>query len=209
MIVGQDWRARWSRCGWRPSFKGEASQEAAKDRGLREEKLPDLNKLKSSLKAVDPEMAEAIEQETLRQDNKIELIASENYTSNAVLEAQGGVLTNKYAEGYPGKRYYGGCEYVDMRRGSPSSAPRSSSAPTTPMSSPSQGRRPIWRSVCRFAPGATILGMDLSHGGHLSHGSLPAFRASSIRRPFTVSPGRPSASTTTKSSPWQKKVEPR
>ncbi|MBN2227004.1 MAG: serine hydroxymethyltransferase, partial [candidate division Zixibacteria bacterium] len=68
----------------------------------------------SYLKQVDPEIYDAIAHETLRESNKIELIASENFVSEAVLEAAGGVMTNKYAEGYPGKRYYGGCEFVDM-----------------------------------------------------------------------------------------------
>ena len=95
-----------------------------------------------------PATGQAIRQEENRQRMKIELIASENYVSPAVLEAQGSVLTNKYAEGYPGKRYYGGCEYVDVvetpgdRRG-----PRSCSAPTTPTCSPTPARRPTWPPI--------------------------------------------------------------
>jgi glycine/serine hydroxymethyltransferase len=89
-----------------------------------------------NLSEADPQIADAIAHELKRQQGKIELIASENIVSKAVLEAQGSVLTNKYAEGYPGKRYYGGCEYVDVVEPWRSSAPRSSSAPASPMSSP-------------------------------------------------------------------------
>jgi len=90
----------------------------------------------------DPELARAITGEQRRQEEHIELIASENYVSPRVLEAQGSVLTNKYAEGYPGKRYYGGCEWVDQAEELPSCGRSSCSAPPTPTSSPTRAPRP-------------------------------------------------------------------
>jgi len=144
-----------------------------------------LTSLKADLKTVDPEMADAIERETLRQENKIELIASENYTSNAVLEAQGGLLTNKYAEGYPGKRYYGGCEYVDVvERLAIERAKElfgADHANVQPLSG-TAANMGVCFSVLR--PGATILGMDLSHGGHLSHGSPASFSGKLYKAAF-------------------------
>jgi hypothetical protein len=93
----------------------------------------------SFIQKQDPELYAAMELEAGRQREKLELIASENYASKAVLEAAGSVLTNKYAEGYPGKRYYGGCEFVDMAE--------NSSAPSTPTSSPIPAPRPTWAST--------------------------------------------------------------
>jgi hypothetical protein len=105
------------------------------------------------LSQTDPEVAQAIQNELGRQRGKLELIASENFTSEAVLEATGSVMTNKYAEGYPGKRYYGGCEFVDVVETSPSSVPRSFSAPSTPMCSRTRAARPtpafIWPCYSR------------------------------------------------------------
>ncbi|MBW2038674.1 MAG: serine hydroxymethyltransferase [Deltaproteobacteria bacterium] len=127
--------------------------------------------LKSSLREVDPKMADAIEKETLREENKIVLIASENYTSEAVLEAQGGILTNKYAEGYPDRRYYGGCEYVDVVEKLTIQRAKelfgADHANVQPLSG-TAANMGVYFAVLR--PGDTILGMDLSHGGHLSHG---------------------------------------
>jgi len=144
-----------------------------------------LNKLKLNLKAVDPEMADAIELETLRQENKIELIASENYTSNAVLEAQGGILTNKYAEGYPGRRYYGGCEYVDVAERLAIERAKelfgADHANVQPLSGTAANMAVCFASL---RPGATILGMDLSHGGHLSHGSPASFSGKFYKTAF-------------------------
>jgi glycine hydroxymethyltransferase len=144
-----------------------------------------LTKPKLSLRAVDPEMADAIEREVLRQDNKIELIASENYTSNAVLEAQGGVLTNKYAEGYPGKRYYGGCEYVDVVEMLAIERAKelfgAKHANVQPLSGTAANMAACF-AVLR--PGDTILGMDLSHGGHLSHGSPASFSGKLYKTAF-------------------------
>lgn len=127
--------------------------------------------LKEILK-VDPEVANAIEEEVNRQRNKIELIASENFVSNAVMEAMGTPLTNKYAEGYPGKRYYGGCECVDIVENLAIERAKkifgAEHANVQPHSG-AQANMAVFFAVLN--PGDTILGMDLSHGGHLSHGS--------------------------------------
>src|SRR6187455_2865331 len=120
----------------------------------------------------DPEVWDAIRQENQRQEDHVELIASENYVSRAVLIAQGSQLTNKYAEGYPGKRYYGGCEYVDIaetiaieRAKKLFGAPWANVQPH----SGSQANQAVYTAVLK--PGDTILGMSLAHGGHLTHGS--------------------------------------
>lgn len=123
------------------------------------------------IKKIDPEVAECIENEVNRQRNKIELIASENFVDEAVLQALGTPLTNKYAEGYPGKRYYGGCEHVDVieqlaidRAKEIFGAEHANVQPH----SGAQANSAVYFAV--LEPGDTILGMDLSHGGHLSHG---------------------------------------
>ncbi|AGA70836.1 glycine/serine hydroxymethyltransferase [Desulfitobacterium dichloroeliminans LMG P-21439] len=120
----------------------------------------------------DPEVAEAIAQEEGRQRNKIELIASENFVSRAVMAAQGSVLTNKYAEGYPGKRYYGGCEYVDivedLARERVKKLFGAEHANVQPHSG-AQANTAVYFAILK--PGDTVLGMNLSHGGHLTHGS--------------------------------------
>jgi len=127
---------------------------------------------KQTIQSIDPAVWEAIKSEIGRQEDHIELIASENYASPAVMEAQGSLLTNKYAEGYPGKRYYGGCEYVDIveqyaidRAKSLFSAEYVNVQPH----SGSQANAAVYLSVLR--PGDKILGMSLAHGGHLTHGS--------------------------------------
>ncbi len=120
---------------------------------------------------VDPVVAEAIENEVNRQRNKIELIASENFVDEAVLQALGTPLTNKYAEGYPGKRYYGGCEYVDVVEQLAIDRAKEIFGADHANVQPHSGAQA--NSAVYFAmldPGDTILGMDLSHGGHLSHG---------------------------------------
>jgi glycine hydroxymethyltransferase len=120
----------------------------------------------------DPEVFAAVRNEILRQHEKLELIASENFVSLAVLEALGSVLTNKYAEGYPGKRYYGGCEYVDvaedLARDRVKKLFGAEYANVQPHSG-SQANMAVYFSFLK--PGDTVLGMDLSHGGHLTHGS--------------------------------------
>ena len=126
----------------------------------------------SILKQFDPEIYEAIRLETERQEYKLELIASENIVSEAVLEALGNVMTNKYAEGYPGKRYYGGCEYVDIVENLAIERARklfSCDHVNVQPHSGSQANMAVYMSVLK--PGDTVLGMNLSHGGHLTHGS--------------------------------------
>ena len=124
----------------------------------------------------DDELQQAIEHEERRQEEHIELIASENYTSPRVMEAQGSVLTNKYAEGYPGKRYYGGCEYVDMAEQLAIERAKqlfgADYANVQPHSG-SQANAAVYMALCQ--PGDTILGMSLAHGGHLTHGAKPNF----------------------------------
>ena len=120
----------------------------------------------------DPELASAIAREVQRQEDHIELIASENYASPRVLEAQGSVLTNKYAEGYPGKRYYGGCEFVDIAEQLAIDRAKklfgAEFANVQPHSG-SQANFAVYTAMLK--PGDTILGMSLAHGGHLTHGA--------------------------------------
>ncbi len=125
-----------------------------------------------SLKLVDPEMQQVIDQELERQRGNLELIASENFVSKAVLEAMGTVLTNKYAEGYPGKRYYGGCEVVDiaenLARDRAKQLFNADHANVQPHAGAMANMAVYFTAI---NPGDTILGMNLSHGGHLTHGS--------------------------------------
>ena len=124
------------------------------------------------LKQVDIEVAQAIESERERQNSHIELIASENWVSDAVLEAMGSILTNKYAEGYPGKRYYGGCECVDvvedLARDRAKELFGCDYANVQPHSG-AQANMAVFFAMLN--PGDKVLGMNLDHGGHLSHGS--------------------------------------
>jgi glycine hydroxymethyltransferase len=127
---------------------------------------------KNTLAATDPDLWAAIQQETTRQEDHIELIASENYTSPAVMEAQGSQLTNKYAEGYPGKRYYGGCEYVDIAEQLAIDRVKAlfgAEYANVQPNSGSQANQAVYMSVLK--PGDTILGLSLAHGGHLTHGA--------------------------------------
>ena len=130
----------------------------------------------SLIQQQDPELFKAMQLETARQRDNLELIASENYCSRAVMEAVGSVLTNKYAEGYPGKRYYGGCEFVDMAENLARERAKAlfgaDHANVQPHSG-SQANMGVYFSVIK--PGDTILGMNLSHGGHLTHGSPVSF----------------------------------
>lgn len=128
------------------------------------------------LEEVDPQIAKAIQLELERQEYRLEMIASENYVSKAVLEAAGSVLTNKYAEGYPHKRYYGGCEYVDIAEELAIERAKklfgAEHANVQPHSG-SQANMAVYLAACE--PGSVILGMDLSHGGHLTHGAKVNF----------------------------------
>ena len=125
-----------------------------------------------SLKSTDPVIHQIIQKEIHRQNDKLELIASENFVSRAVLEAQGSVLTNKYAEGYPGHRYYGGCEFVDeaenLARDRARALFKCDYANVQPHSG-SQANMAVYMTLLK--PGDVVLGMDLAHGGHLTHGS--------------------------------------
>ena len=144
----------------------------------------------SILSKFDPQVADAIRHETERQEYNLELIASENFVSEAVLEAQGSIMTNKYAEGYPGKRYYGGCEHVDVveqlaidRAKELFGADHANVQPH----SGSQANMAVYFAA--FKPGDTILGMNLSHGGHLTHGSPVNFSGRFYNIvPYGVSP---------------------
>src|SRR5450759_3249205 len=144
----------------------------------------------SFLEKVESEVARAIGRETRRQAGKLELIASENFVSEAVLEAQGSIMTNKYAEGYPGKRYYGGCHHVDVveqlaidRAKEIFGADHINVQPH----SGSQANMAVYFAACK--PGDTILGMNLSHGGHLTHGSPVNFSGKLFNIvPYGVSP---------------------
>jgi glycine hydroxymethyltransferase len=127
--------------------------------------------MQRALEHADPEIAEAIKRETQRQASGLELIASENFVSAAVLEAAGSVLTNKYAEGYPGKRYYGGCEFVDVAESlaiSRATALFGAGHANVQPHSGAQANMSVYLTLLQ--PGDTVLGMNLAHGGHLTHG---------------------------------------
>jgi glycine hydroxymethyltransferase len=138
-----------------------------------------------SLVQADPEIAAAIEHEALRQHEGLEMIASENFVSEAVLEAAGSVFTNKYAEGYPGRRYYGGCEYTDvvenLARDRAKQIFNAEFANVQPHSG-SQANAAAYMAVLQ--PGDTILGLDLAHGGHLTHGHKLSFSGKLYRTTF-------------------------
>ena len=138
-----------------------------------------------SLAQADPEVAAAIDHEILRQHEGLEMIASENFVSEAVLEAAGSVFTNKYAEGYPGRRYYGGCEYTDvvenLARDRAKQIFNAEFANVQPHSG-SQANAGAYMAVLQ--PGDTILGLDLAHGGHLTHGHKLSFSGKLYRTTF-------------------------
>ncbi|MCB1522411.1 MAG: serine hydroxymethyltransferase, partial [Hyphomicrobiaceae bacterium] len=126
----------------------------------------------ATLAEVDPEMASAIAKELGRQQHEIELIASENIVSKAVLEAAGSVLTNKYAEGYPGRRYYGGCQFVDVAETLAIERAKklfNCGFANVQPNSGSQANQGVFNALLK--PGDTILGLSLAHGGHLTHGA--------------------------------------
>ena len=131
---------------------------------------------KKSISEYDQELWNSFDQESSRQENHIELIASENYASNRILEAQGSILTNKYAEGYPGKRYYGGCEYVDIAEDlAIKRAKELFSADYANVQPHSGSSANAAAFLALLEPGDTILGMSLDHGGHLTHGAKVNF----------------------------------
>ncbi|MGD0481205.1 MAG: serine hydroxymethyltransferase [Terracidiphilus sp.] len=137
------------------------------------------------LAQADPDVAAAIDQETLRQHEGLEMIASENFVSEAVLEAAGSIFTNKYAEGYPGRRYYGGCEYADVVENLARDRARQlfgGEHINVQPHSGSQANASAYAAV--LTPGDTILGLDLSHGGHLTHGHRLSFSGKLYRTTF-------------------------
>jgi glycine hydroxymethyltransferase len=133
--------------------------------------MTEQERMARPLSEADPEIYQAIQNETERQHTRLELIASENFTSEAILEATGSIFTNKYAEGYPGKRYYGGCQFADivenLARDRAKQLFRAEHVNVQPHSG-SQANQAAYAAVLK--PGDTILGMNLSHGGHLTHG---------------------------------------
>ena len=130
-----------------------------------------LSPMQRSLADADPDIADAIRNEARRQADGLELIASENFVSDSILEAAGSVMTNKYAEGYPGKRYYGGCEFVDVAESLAISRAKTlfgaEHANVQPHSG-AQANMSVYLTL--LSPGDTVLGMNLAHGGHLTHG---------------------------------------
>lgn len=146
--------------------------------------------MNNELSAVDPDLFSAIELEKNRQENNIELIASENYVSKAVLEAQGSILTNKYAEGYPGHRYYGGCQFIDIVENLAIDRAKelfgAKFANVQPHSG-SQANEAAYKALIK--PGDVVLGMDLTAGGHLSHGAKVNFSGQTYHfESYTVDP---------------------
>src|ERR1700735_676557 len=143
------------------------------------------DRLSLTLAQADPDVAAAIDHETLRQHEGLEMIASENFVSEAVLEAAGSVFTNKYAEGYPGRRYYGGCEYADvvenLARDRAKELFGSEHVNVQPHSG-SQANASAYAAVLQV--GDTILGLDLAHGGHLTHGHKLSFSGKLYRPAF-------------------------
>ncbi|HEY4960932.1 MAG TPA: serine hydroxymethyltransferase, partial [Terriglobales bacterium] len=129
------------------------------------------NPLELALSEVDPQIAQAIENEERRQHEGLELIASENFVSEAVLEAAGSVFTNKYAEGYPGKRYYGGCEFTDVVENLARDRAKQLFGAEHANVQPHSGSTANMAAYAALIqPGDTILGLNLAHGGHLTHG---------------------------------------
>ena len=153
--------------------------------GARSEQAAGKGFFSASVAEADPEVDRALADELHRQQDEIELIASENIVSKAVLEAQGSVLTNKYAEGYPGRRYYGGCEYVDVTENIARERAKAlfgcAFANVQPHSG-AQANQAVFQAL--LTPGDTFLGMDLAAGGHLTHGS-PANQSGKWFRPVT------------------------
>src|SRR6202795_1956459 len=133
--------------------------------------MTEQERMARPLSEADPEIFQAIQNEVERQHSRLELIASENFTSEAVLQATGSVFTNKYAEGYPGKRYYGGCEFTDavetLARDRAKKLFGAEYVNVQPHSG-SQANQAAYAAVLK--PGDTILGLNLAHGGHLTHG---------------------------------------
>ena len=132
--------------------------------------------INTELKTSDPELFKILFNEVVREDTTLELIASENFVSYPVLEMAGGIMTNKYAEGYPGKRYYGGCEFVDQAENLARDRANRLFGVEYSNVQPHSGSQANMAVLMTFVkPGDTILGLDLAHGGHLTHGSKVNF----------------------------------
>ena len=154
--------------------------------------MTESQRMSRPLAEVDPEIYQAIQHEVERQHGQLELIASENFTSEAVLEATGSVFTNKYAEGYPGKRYYGGCEFTDvvenLARDRAKKLFGAEYVNVQPHSG-SQANQAAYGAV--LTPGDTIMGLNLAHGGHLTHGHPLNFSGKTVQgRPLRRPQGR-------------------
>ncbi|MBO9578074.1 MAG: hypothetical protein J7480_04815, partial [Microbacteriaceae bacterium] len=174
----RDWRSRWTTTGKRPP-QGRAvrlGSITAPVEGARPVNQASSSYFTSPLAEVDPEIAAVLDQELGRQRDYLEMIASENFVPRAVLESQGSVLTNKYAEGYPGRRYYGGCEYVDVVESIAIERAKqlfgSGFANVQPHSG-AQANQPVYHAL--LEQGDRVLGLDLNHGGHLTHGRKQNF----------------------------------
>lgn len=155
-----------------------------------------MNTLNDSLTAFDPDIAALIDGELRRQESGLEMIASENYAPLAVMQAQGSVLTNKYAEGYPGRRYYGGCEFVDGVEQLAIDRVKALFGAEYANVQPHSGATANAATMhALLNPGDTILGLSLAHGGHLTHGCGSTFPASSTTPPPTRCPKRTTWST--------------
>ncbi len=158
----------------------------------------------NSIEKQDPEVWAAIAGEIERQRDGLEMIASENYTSPAVMQAVGSVLTNKYAEGYPGRRYYGGCEFVDVVEDLARDRAKQLFGAEHANVQPHSGAQANYGRLLRHAqPGDTVLGLDLAHGGHLTHGmklniSGKLYHFRQLRRAAATR----TASTSTRSPRW-------
>jgi len=162
-----------------------------------------LKRIERPLAEVDPESAEILAAEVRRQATGLELIASENFVSEAVLEAMGSVFTNKYAEGYPGRRYYGGCEFVDRAEQlAIDRAKQLFGAEHVNVQAHSGTQANIAVYMTALQPGDTLLGMNLAHGGHLTHGHPLNFSGRMYKFGPMECIRKPSSSTTTRSSDW-------
>jgi glycine hydroxymethyltransferase len=161
------------------------------------------------LEAADPDVFNSIQDELNRQRDKIELIASENIVSKAVLEAQGSVLTNKYAEGYPGKRYYGGCEYVDVTEQLAIDRACELFGATYANVQPHSGanaNQEVFYALLN--PGDTFMGLDLAAGGHLTHGHPANYSGKWFKPTPTLCARTTSASTWTRLQRWPANISP-
>ena len=170
-----------------------------------------VEQLNERLSVVDPEVAQAVARELDRQQSTLEMIASENFAPASVMEAQGSVLTNKYAEGYPGKRYYGGCEHVDVIEQLAIDRVKALFGAEAANVQPHSGAQA--NAAAMFAllePGDTIMGLSLAHGGHLTHGMQHQLLRQALQRgPVPRERATATWSTWPKSKPWPLSTAPK